>query len=103
MNVADLLKDLQSRYEQAMARADDLRRQIEHLTSALADAENRLADLAPARKIVQEITPDGIAPTPPSRPLPTSRFWTPSISTPDQPFRVRELHELLGWPTDDPP
>jgi hypothetical protein len=102
VNVADLLKDLQSRYEQAMARADDLRRQIEHLTSALADAENRLADLATARKIVQEITPDGIDPHPAEPSTAYQQVLDAFNQHPDQPFRVRELHELLGWPTDDP-
>jgi hypothetical protein len=102
VKVADLLKDVQVRHEQAMARADDLRRQIEHLTTALAETERRLAELATARKIVQEITPDGTDPQPDEPASAYQQVLDTFNHHPDQPFRVRELHELLSWPTDDP-
>ncbi|MFI6495071.1 hypothetical protein [Streptomyces sp. NPDC050564] len=80
MNVTELLVDLQARQNKATTRAGELRDQIEHLTAALAEAEAHLAELATTRKVI------------------LNAFNT----HPDQAFRVRELHELLGMPTDDP-
>lgn len=48
-----------------MARAGELRDQIDHLTAALAETEARLADLATTWKVIAERVPPGTKPDPP--------------------------------------
>lgn len=101
MNVLELLADLQAQHEKATARAGELRDQIEHLTAALAEIEARLTDLATTRKVIAELAPtqeDSEAPE-------TNSVHQAIVNAfnqhPDQEFRARELHELLGMPTDE--
>lgn len=102
MNITELLAHLQDRQDEATARADELRGQIEHLTAALAETEARLADLATTRKVVAELAPTGSEPDP----LESSTAYQAIVNAfnqhPNRVFRVRDLHELLGMPTDDP-
>jgi phage-related minor tail protein len=101
VNVAELLADLQGQHDETTARASELRDQVEHLTAALAETEARLADLATTRKIIAELAPDGNQPAGPE----TNTAYQAIVNTfnqhPDQEFRARELHELLGMPTDE--
>ncbi|MEU5431642.1 hypothetical protein AB0H73_39455 [Streptomyces olivoreticuli] len=101
MNVIELLADLQAQHDEATARADELRDQIEHLAAALAETETRLADLATTRKVTAELAPTGDEPDPPE----SSTAYQATVNAfnqhPDQVFRARELHELLGMPTQE--
>ncbi|MET9915225.1 hypothetical protein ABZZ74_52905 [Streptomyces sp. NPDC006476] len=101
MNVIDLLADLQAQHDETAARADELRDQIQHLTAALTVPEARLADLVTTRKVIAELTPAGGQPAPPE----TNTAYQAIVNTfnqqPDQEFRARELHGLLGMPTDE--
>ncbi|MFB8442514.1 hypothetical protein ACFC7A_26035 [Streptomyces niveus] len=67
----------------------------------LAETEARLADLATTRKVITGLAPAGGQPTPPE----TNTAYQAIVNTfnqhPDQEFRARELHELLGMPTDE--
>ena len=101
MNVLELLADLQAQHEKATARAGELRDQIEHSTAALAEIEVRLADLATTRQVIAELAPaqeDSEAPE-------TNSVYQAIVNAfnqhPDREFRARELHELLGMPTDE--
>ncbi|GAA0659654.1 hypothetical protein GCM10010193_08210 [Kitasatospora atroaurantiaca] len=102
MNVAELLEDLRDQHDQSTARADDLRRQIERLATELTEAEARLIELDTTRKIVQEITRTSAEPTPPEPSTAYQDILNAFNQHPDQAFRVRDLHEHLGMPTDDP-
>lgn len=104
MNITEFLTDLQARHDEAVARADELRSQIEDLTGALAETEARLAELATTRKVIAEIAPtgDGRELDPPEQATAYQAIVNAFNQHPDQAFRVRELHELLGMPTDDP-
>ncbi|MEV0694759.1 hypothetical protein [Streptomyces sp. NPDC050388] len=101
MNVTELLAGLQTQHDEATARAGELRSQIEHLTAALAETEARLAELATARKVISEAAPAGTKPDPPE----TSTAYQAIVNVFNQhlgrAFRARELHELLGMPTDE--
>ncbi|MGW3661513.1 hypothetical protein ACWD6R_40565 [Streptomyces sp. NPDC005151] len=101
MNVTDLLELLREQHEQATAHADDLRQQLQELTAALTEAEDRLAELATTRKNIENLIPAQGAPPA----LPTAdtyqRILTVFNEHPKQPFRARELHQLLGLPTDE--
>jgi len=102
VNITELLNDLQAQQEKALARAGELRGQIEHLAAALTETEARLTDLATTRKVIAELAPDGAGPDP-SEPTTAYQAIVNAFNQyPDQAFRVRELHELLGMPTDDP-
>jgi len=76
-----------------------LREQIERHTTALAQTEARLAELAATRKVI-----DGL--TPPDHPTATATVYQRIVTVfnehPGQVFRVRDLHEHLGLPTDEP-
>lgn len=102
MNLSDLLAGLQEQQDQAAARAAELRGEIERLTSELAEHEARIADLATTRKTIAEFEPAGPEPGPTE----TSTAYQDIVNTfnqhPGQVFRARELHELLGLPTDEP-
>jgi chromosome segregation ATPase len=101
MNIIELLADLQIQHNETTARASELRDQIEHLTATLAETEARLAELTTTRKVITELTPAGGEPEPPE----TNTAYQAIVNTfnqhPDQEFRARELHELLGMPTDE--
>ncbi|MFG2698951.1 hypothetical protein [Kitasatospora sp. NPDC048407] len=101
MNLAELLADLRTRQDEATARATELRARIEELAADLAEAEMRLTDLATARKIIAEITPAGTEPEPPETNTTYQAIVNAFNQHPDQEFRARELHELLGMPTDE--
>lgn len=102
MNITELLADLQTRHDEATARAGELRDQIEHFTAALTETEACLADLATTRKVIVELAPAGTEPDPPESNSAYQAIVNAFNQHPDQVFRVRELHELLGMPTDDP-
>ncbi|WP_406391155.1 hypothetical protein OG806_07155 [Streptomyces sp. NBC_00882] len=100
MNVIELLAHLQAQHK-TTARAGELRDQIQHLTAALTETEARLADLVTTRKVIAELAPtqeDSEAPE-------TNSVYQAIVNAfnqhPDQEFRARELHELLGMPTDE--
>ncbi|MER7468517.1 hypothetical protein [Streptomyces sp. NPDC097981] len=101
MNVAELLAGLQTQHDEATARAGELRGQIEHLTAALAETEARLTDLTTTRNVIAELAPTGDEPDP----LETNTAYQAIVNAfnqhPDQAFRARELHELLGTPTHE--
>lgn len=101
MNVIELLAGLQAQHDETAARASELRDQIQHLTAALAETEARLADLATTRKVITELAPASGQPAPPE----TNTAYQAIVNTfnqhPHQEFRARELHELLGMPTDE--
>ena len=101
MNVTELLRLLQAEHDETAARADSLREQIERLTTGLVETEARLAELTATRKVI-----DGLAP-PEREQAPESatayqRIVTAFNEHPRRIFRVRDLHELLGLPTDEP-
>ncbi|MDQ8704127.1 hypothetical protein RCO28_16775, partial [Streptomyces sp. LHD-70] len=104
VNITEFLTDLQARHDEAVARADELRGQIEDLTGALAETEARLAELTTARKVIAELAPTGGGGEldPPESSTAYQAIVNAFNQHPDQAFRVRELHELLGMPTDDP-
>ncbi|MFC7267033.1 hypothetical protein [Streptomyces lutosisoli] len=102
MNVIELLADLQIRQDAAATRAGELREQIEHLNAALAEAEARLAELVTTRKVISELAPTGTESELPELTTAYQVILNAFNTHPDQAFRVRDLHELLGMPTDDP-
>ncbi|MFF4507591.1 hypothetical protein [Streptomyces sp. NPDC001401] len=101
MNIADLLAGLQAQHDETMARAGELRDQIEHLTAALAETEVRLADLATAHKVIAELAPTQDEPEPPETNTAYQAIVNAFNQHPKREFRARELHELLGMPTDE--
>ncbi|WP_441248308.1 hypothetical protein [Kitasatospora sp. McL0602] len=101
MNVAELLADLQAQQDEAATRAAELRDQIGCLTAALAETEARLADLITTRKIIAEVTPAGIEPEVPETNTTYQAIVHAFNQHPGRAFRARELHELLGMPTDE--
>jgi hypothetical protein len=104
VNITEFLTDLQACHDQAVVHADELRSQIEDLTGALAETEARLTELATARKVIAELAPTGNGREldPPEQATAYQAIMNAFNQHPDQAFRVRELHELLGMPTDDP-
>lgn len=99
MNISELVSDLQARHDEASVQTGELRDQIEHLT----ETEARLADLASTRKVITELAPAGAESAPPETATAYQAILNAFNQHPDQAFRVRELHELLGMPTNDPP
>ncbi|MFE2985847.1 hypothetical protein [Streptomyces sp. NPDC059262] len=101
MNITELLAGLQAEHDKTAARAGELRDQIEHVTATLTETEARLTDLATTRKVITELTPAQDDPEPPE----TNSVYQAIVNAfnkhPDQEFRARELHELLGMPTDE--
>ncbi|MFC5857175.1 hypothetical protein ACFPZI_37125, partial [Streptomyces chlorus] len=100
-DITGLLTSLQAEHDRVTVRADDLRRQIEHLATALGDAEARLAELATARKVFAELAPTGTVSEPAEQSTAYQAIVNAFNQHPDQEFRVRDLHELLGMPIDD--
>ncbi|MFD0622578.1 hypothetical protein ACFQ2K_06800 [Streptomyces sanglieri] len=64
MNVCELLRLLQTEHDETAARADNLREQIERLTTALTETEARLAELTATRKVIDGLTPPDHEPAP---------------------------------------
>ncbi|MGW0548310.1 hypothetical protein [Streptomyces altiplanensis] len=102
MNVIELLADLQARQAEAATRAGELRDRIEHLNADLAETEARLAELVTIRKVIAELAPNGTESEPPELTITYQVIVNAFNTHPDQAFRVRDLHELLGMRTDDP-
>ncbi|MGW0497257.1 type IV toxin-antitoxin system AbiEi family antitoxin domain-containing protein [Streptomyces sp. NPDC003007] len=104
MNVHELLRLLQTEHDENAARADNLREQIERLTTALAETEARLAELAATRKVIDGLTPPDHTTAPAETATATvyQRIVTTFNERPGKVFRVRDLHEHLGLPTDEP-
>lgn len=104
MNVHELLRLLQTEHDETAAHADHLREQIERLTTTLAETEARLADLVATRKVIDGLTPPHHATA--SAETATATVYQRIVTTfnehPGKVFRVRDLHEHLGLPTDEP-
>ncbi|MFF9757795.1 hypothetical protein ACF1FC_34505 [Streptomyces sp. NPDC014344] len=102
MNVSELLRLLQTEHDETTARTDHLREQIERLTTALAETEARLAELTATRKVIDGLTP----PDHETASVETGTVYQHIVTTfnehPEKVFRVRDLHEHLGLPTDEP-
>ncbi|MER6746504.1 hypothetical protein ACG2OD_01910 [Streptomyces sp. PDY-4] len=98
MNVSELLRLLQTEHDDTAARVGSLRGQIERLTTALAETEALLAELAAPRKVIGLTASD-------HEPAPATvyqRIVTTFNERPGKVCRVRDLHEHLGLPTDEP-
>ncbi|MFF0001544.1 type IV toxin-antitoxin system AbiEi family antitoxin domain-containing protein [Streptomyces avermitilis] len=102
MNVSELLRLLQTEHDETAARADHLREQIERLTTDLAETEARLAEIAATRKVIDGLTPPDYAAAPAETATVYQRIVTTFNEHPGKVFRVRDLHEHLGLPTDEP-
>ncbi|WP_327277445.1 type IV toxin-antitoxin system AbiEi family antitoxin domain-containing protein [Streptomyces sp. NBC_01224] len=102
MNVSELLRLLQTEHDETTARADSLRKQIERLTTALAGAEARRVELAPTRKVIDGLAPPDHVPAATETATVYQRIVTVFNEHPEKVFRVRDLHEHLGLPTDEP-
>ena len=102
MNVHELLRLLQTEHDETAARADQLREQIEQFTTALAETEARLAELAATRKVIDGLPPPDHATAPAQSATVYQRIVTTLNEHPKKVFRVRDLHEHLGLPTDEP-
>ncbi|MEW1914929.1 hypothetical protein AB0442_42370, partial [Kitasatospora sp. NPDC085895] len=102
VNVTELLQLLQAEHDETAARAHSLREQIERLTAELADTEARLAELTATRKVIDGLTLPDHEPAPSDTDTVYQRIVTAFNGHPERVFRVRELHELLGLPTDEP-
>jgi hypothetical protein len=102
VNVSELLRLLQTKHDDTAARADHLREQIERLTTALAETEARLAELTATRKVIDSLTPPDHATAPAETATVYQRIVTTFNEHPGKVFRVRDLHEHLGLPTDEP-
>ncbi|MGW1093973.1 hypothetical protein ACWD4L_49550, partial [Streptomyces sp. NPDC002596] len=90
MNITELLLDLQARYDEATAKASELRDQIEHFTAALTETEARLSDLATTRKVIAELAPTGTEPDPPESSTAYQAIVNAFNQHPGQAFRARE-------------
>ncbi|MEY9873266.1 ribosomal protein L17 [Streptacidiphilus sp. MAP12-33] len=102
MNVTDLLRLMQTEHDETSARAHSLREQIERLTAELVDAEARLAELAAARKVIDNLTQADQEPASSDMDTVYQRIVTAFNEHPGRVFRVRDLHELLGLPPTSP-
>jgi hypothetical protein len=102
MNVTELLRRLQAEHDETTARADSLREQIERLTTGLVETEARLAELTATRKVIDGLAPPEHEPGPAETATVYQRIVAAFNEYPGQVFRVRDLHELLELPTDEP-
>ena len=102
MNVSELLRLLQAEHDETAARADQLREQIEQFTTALTETEARLAELAATRKVIDGLAPPDHEPAPAENATVYQRIVTAFNEHPHKVFRVRDLHEHLGLPIDEP-
>lgn len=69
--------------------------------AALTETEARLANLATTRQVIAELAPASGQPPPPDTNTAYQAIVNAFNQHPDQEFRARELHELLGMPTDE--
>jgi hypothetical protein len=104
VKVHELLRLLQTEHDETAAQAGNLREQIGRLTTALAETEARLAELAATRKVIDGLTPPDHKPAPEETATATvyQRIVTTFNEHPGKVFRVHDLHEHLGLPTDEP-
>jgi hypothetical protein len=102
VNVTELLRLLQAEHDETAARADSLRDQIEQLARALAEVEARLAEIVTTRKVIHGLALPERAQAPEEPATTYQRIMTAFNEHPGRIFRVRDLHELLGLPTDEP-
>ncbi|MFJ1758611.1 hypothetical protein [Kitasatospora sp. NPDC088134] len=102
MNVTELLRLLQAEHDETAARAHSLRKQIDQLTTALAETEARLAEIVTTGKVIDDLVLPDHEPAAAETATVYQRIVTVFNEHPRQVFRVRELHELLGLPTDEP-
>ncbi|MFY1675600.1 hypothetical protein [Streptomyces sp. WMMC905] len=102
MNVFELLRLLQTEHDKTTAHTDDLREQIDRLTTALVETEARLAELATTRKVIDSLAPPDYEPAPADTATVYQRIGTAFNEHPEKVFRVRDLHEHLGLPDDEP-
>jgi hypothetical protein len=102
VNVCELLRLLQAEHDETAARVGQLREQIEQFTTALAETEARLAELAATRKVIDGLTSPDHEPAPAENATVYQRIVTAFNEHPQKVFRVRDLHEHLGLPTDEP-
>jgi hypothetical protein len=72
------------------------------LNPAPTESEARLAELAPTREVIAELAPTGTESEPPELTTACQVVSNAFNTHPDQAFRVRDLHELLGMPANDP-
>ncbi|MFE0465461.1 type IV toxin-antitoxin system AbiEi family antitoxin domain-containing protein [Kitasatospora sp. NPDC058965] len=102
MNVTELLRLLQAEHDETATRADHLREQIHQLTGALAEVEAHLAEIVTAGKVIDGLALADHEPAPAETATVYQRIVTAFNEHPGRVFRVRDLHELLGLPTDEP-
>nr|WP_257019655.1 type IV toxin-antitoxin system AbiEi family antitoxin domain-containing protein [Streptomyces sp. TLI_235] len=102
VNVTELLRLLQAEHDETAVRADGLREQIDQLASALAEVEARLAEIVTTGKVIAGLTLPDHKPAPAEAATTYQRIVTAFNEHPGRIFRVRDLHELLGLPTDEP-
>jgi hypothetical protein len=102
VNVTELLRLLQAEHDETAARADSLREQIERLTTELVETEACLAELTATRKVIDGLTPPDHEPARAEDATVYQRIVAAFNEYPGRVFRVRDLHELLGLPTDEP-
>ncbi|MER7485818.1 hypothetical protein ABTY20_07900 [Streptomyces sp. NPDC126497] len=103
MNVSELLRLLQAEHDETAERVGNLREQIEQLTTALAETEVCLAEPADPRRVIDGLTPPDHEPT--SAETATTvyqRIVTTFNEHRGKVFRVRDLHEHLRLPIDEP-
>ncbi|MEW1913786.1 type IV toxin-antitoxin system AbiEi family antitoxin domain-containing protein, partial [Kitasatospora sp. NPDC085895] len=102
VNVTELLQLLQAEHDETAARAHSLRGQIKQLTSALIEVEARLAEIVTTGKVIDSLALPDRATSPEDSTTTYQRIVTAFNEHPRRVFRVRDLHELLGLPTDEP-
>uniref|UniRef100_UPI001CCEBB3A type IV toxin-antitoxin system AbiEi family antitoxin domain-containing protein n=2 Tax=Streptomyces sp. LS1784 TaxID=2851533 RepID=UPI001CCEBB3A len=74
----------------------------ERLTTGLVETEARLAELTATRKVIDSLTLPEHEPAPAETATVYQRIVTAFNEHPGRVFRVRDLHELLELPTDEP-
>ncbi|MFI8086640.1 hypothetical protein ACIF6L_38370 [Kitasatospora sp. NPDC086009] len=102
MNASELLRLLQVEHDETAARADYLREQIAQLTGALAEVEAHLAEIATTGKVIDGLALPDHEPAPAETATVYQRIVTAFSEHPRRVFQVRDLHELLAVPTDEP-
>jgi hypothetical protein len=102
VNVTELLRLLRAEHDETASHADGLREQIEQLTSTLAEVQARLAEIVTTGKVIDGLALPDRAPAPEEPATIYQRIVTAFNEHPGQVFQVRDLHELLGLPTDEP-
>ncbi|MGW6915582.1 type IV toxin-antitoxin system AbiEi family antitoxin domain-containing protein, partial [Kitasatospora sp. NPDC054939] len=98
----ELLRLLQVEHDETAARADYLREQIDQLTGEPDEVEARLAEIVTTGKVIGGLAPPDHEPAPAETATTYQRIVTAFNEHPGRVFRVRDLHELLGLPTDEP-